>query len=78
MENGSLREILQHDAQHPKKLNSRQRLDISKGVAAGIRYIHSDVQVYPKGCIRKLVHRDIKTSNILLDDKMIPKVMVQC
>ena len=71
MENGTLNGILKHDGQHPKHLNSKQRLDISKGIAEGICYIHS-LQTEPT---KMLIHRDIKSSNILLDDKMTPKVL---
>ena len=71
MENGTLNGILKHDDQHPKHLNSKQRLDISKGIAEGICYIHS-LQTEPT---KMLIHRDIKSSNILLDDKMTPKVL---
>ena len=71
MENGTLNGILKHEGQHPKHLNSRQRLDISKGIAEGICYIHR-LQTEPT---KMLIHRDIKSSNILLDDKMTPKVL---
>ena len=70
MENGTLSQVLKHNSQHPKHLNSSQRLEISKGIAEGICYIHR-LQNEPT---KVLIHRDIKTSNILLDDNMIPKV----
>ena len=70
MENGTLSDILKHDFQHPKHLNSKQRVEISKGIASGISYIH---RVNTKSS-RTLIHRDIKTSNILLDNEFTPKV----
>ena len=70
MENGTLSGVLKHDFQHPKHLNSKQRLDISKGIAEGICYIHR-LNTEPS---KMLIHRDIKTSNILLDHDFTPKV----
>jgi len=70
MENGTLSDMLKHDFQHPKYLNPKQRLDISKGIASGISYIHR-VNTEPT---KTLIHRDIKTSNILLDNEFTPKI----
>ena len=70
MENGTLSGVLKHDFQHPKHLNSKQRLEISKGIAEGICYIHR-LNTEPS---KMLIHRDIKTSNILLDHDFTPKV----
>jgi len=72
MVNGPLKEIL--NSQFAKKLNSRKRLDISKGIAEGIRYIQRRMHCEYQNPQNTLVHRDIKTSNILLDEKMIPKI----
>ena len=71
MENGTLSGMLRYDEQHQKHLNSKQRLDISKGVAEGICYIHR-LSSSPG---KVLIHRDIKTSNILLDHDLTPKVL---
>ena len=71
MENGTLSGMLRYDNQHEKHLNSKQRVDISKGVAEGICYIHR-LHSEPG---KVLIHRDIKTSNILLDENLIPKVL---
>ncbi|KAK7301964.1 hypothetical protein RJT34_12841 [Clitoria ternatea] len=48
-------------------LNWKQRYDIILGTARGLAYLHEDFHV----CI---IHRDIKTSNILLDDDLQPKI----
>lgn len=49
------------------ELNWKQRYDIITGIARGLLYLHEDSH----NCI---IHRDIKASNILLDDKWIPKI----
>lgn len=43
------------------------RRDISVGIARGLAYLHEEAEPY-------VVHRDIKASNILLDQNFIPKV----
>ncbi|CAJ1960709.1 unnamed protein product [Sphenostylis stenocarpa] len=48
-------------------LNWNQRYVIILGTAKGLAYLHEDFHV----CI---IHRDIKTSNILLDDEMQPRI----
>ena len=45
----------------------RKRLDIIFGIARGILYLHQDSRL-------RIVHRDLKTSNILLDENMNPKI----
>nr|GEY07130.1 cysteine-rich receptor-like protein kinase 2 [Tanacetum cinerariifolium] len=42
-------------------------VDIIKGIANGLNYLHNVASV-------KLIHRDIKPQNILLDDTMVPKI----
>ena len=71
MENGTLREMLNHDFERAQNLNSKQRLDISKGIAEGISFIHRQHPIPTE----MLVHRDIKSSNILLDNDFTPKVI---
>ncbi|XP_031109318.1 cold-responsive protein kinase 1-like [Ipomoea triloba] len=48
-------------------LNWKQRVDIILGTARGLAYLHEQLDV----CI---IHRDIKSSNILLDDEFQPKI----
>ena len=47
-------------------LNMDQRMRILLGVAEGIHFLHTQ----PK----PMIHRDIKSPNILLDDDESPKV----
>ncbi|PON84037.1 hypothetical protein TorRG33x02_201570, partial [Trema orientale] len=49
------------------QLNWVTRLNIIHGVARGLVYLHRD------SCLR-VIHRDLKVSNILLDEKMNPKI----
>ncbi|XP_028799162.1 cold-responsive protein kinase 1-like isoform X2 [Neltuma alba] len=48
-------------------LNWKQRYDIILGVARGLAYLHEEFHV-------RIIHRDIKTNNILLDDNLQPKI----
>uniref|UniRef100_A0A199UAQ8 Receptor-like serine/threonine-protein kinase n=1 Tax=Manihot esculenta TaxID=3983 RepID=A0A199UAQ8_MANES len=55
------------DATNKIVLNWRKRFDIIIGIARGILYIHQDSRL-------SIIHRDLKTSNILLDAEMNPKI----
>ncbi|XP_030531007.1 cysteine-rich receptor-like protein kinase 42 [Rhodamnia argentea] len=48
-------------------LNWKQRMNIIAGTAEGIAYLHG-------GCKGRIIHRDIKGSNILLDENLTPKI----
>ncbi|XP_040987332.1 G-type lectin S-receptor-like serine/threonine-protein kinase At1g11410 [Juglans microcarpa x Juglans regia] len=48
-------------------LNWSKRFEIIIGIARGILYLHHDSRL-------RIIHRDLKTSNILLDDEMNPKI----
>uniref|UniRef100_A0ACD5YF14 Uncharacterized protein n=1 Tax=Avena sativa TaxID=4498 RepID=A0ACD5YF14_AVESA len=61
MPNGSLDAYL-HKKDKPT-LDWAQRLHIIKGVASGLVYLHEDWE-------KVVIHRDIKVSNVLLDDGM--------
>ncbi|XP_024016573.1 calmodulin-binding receptor-like cytoplasmic kinase 3 isoform X2 [Eutrema salsugineum] len=63
--NGTLREHL--DGDHGRKLNFNQRLEIVIDVCHGLTYLHSYAE-------RQIIHRDIKSSNILLTDSLRAKV----
>nr|TKR90521.1 cysteine-rich receptor-like protein kinase 42 [Populus alba] len=56
-------------------LNWKQRFEIILGTAEGLAYLHGGSQV-------RIIHRDIKSSNVLLDDNLTPKIadfgLVRC
>ncbi|KAK1439605.1 hypothetical protein QVD17_05425 [Tagetes erecta] len=60
MENGSLDYWLHERVDDEPPLKWRARLKIAKGAAHGLAYLHNE---------SKIIHRDIKTSNILLDER---------
>ncbi|WVY94233.1 hypothetical protein V8G54_033321 [Vigna mungo] len=50
-----------------KFLNWRKRYEIIIGIARGLLYLHQDSKL-------TIIHRDLKTSNILLDSQLNPKI----
>lgn len=54
-----------------KELDWRQRLTICIGGASGLAYLHSGGA---DGTLQKIIHRDVKSSNILLDKEWNAKI----
>ncbi|CAK9329651.1 unnamed protein product [Citrullus colocynthis] len=63
--NGTLREHL--DGVHGKVLDFNQRLEIAIDIAHGLTYLH----LYAE---KQIIHRDVKSTNILLTESMRAKV----
>ncbi|CAL5097634.1 unnamed protein product [Urochloa decumbens] len=66
MPNRSLDTIL-FDSERSKELDWGKRFKIVSGIARGLQYLHEDSQL-------KIVHRDLKANNILLDFDHGPKI----
>ncbi|KAK2972202.1 hypothetical protein RJ640_030747, partial [Escallonia rubra] len=73
MHNGTLRDHIHglplgpYNSANRKHLDWLARLSIAEDAAKGLEYLHT-------GCNPSIIHRDVKTSNILLDINMRAKV----
>ncbi|KAI3889551.1 hypothetical protein MKW92_038705 [Papaver armeniacum] len=66
MKHGSLDQFL-FDPIKRTYLNWERRYKIIGGIAKGLLYLHEDSRL-------KIIHRDLKASNVLLGEDMVPKI----
>ncbi|KAK9706611.1 hypothetical protein RND81_07G138800 [Saponaria officinalis] len=64
--NNSLDALL-FDRHRGGSLDWKTRFNIIQGICRGLLYLHRDSRL-------RIIHRDLKSSNILLDDKLNPKI----
>ncbi|XP_048623641.1 G-type lectin S-receptor-like serine/threonine-protein kinase At1g61500 [Brassica napus] len=55
------------DSRKKVEIDWPKRFNIIQGIARGLLYLHRDSRL-------RVIHRDLKVSNILLDEKMNPKI----
>ncbi|PON88173.1 Cysteine rich receptor like kinase [Trema orientale] len=66
VQNASLDQFI-FDPRKRANLDWERRYKIIGGVARGLLYLHEDSRL-------RIIHRDLKASNILLDEEMLPKI----
>ncbi|GJN16228.1 hypothetical protein PR202_gb03272 [Eleusine coracana subsp. coracana] len=59
--------FLVKDPEKRKDLDWERRFRLINGIARGLQYLHEDSQL-------KIIHRDLKASNVLLDSDYTPKI----
>ena len=55
------------DSTKKSLLNWKKRFNIIEGIAQGLLYLHKYSRL-------RVIHRDLKASNVLLDEDMNPKI----
>lgn len=65
--NGSLNRILHKNYNSSVILSWKQRMNIVLGIASALTYLHEE-------CERQVIHRDVKTCNIMLDEDFNAKL----
>ncbi|KAL6535751.1 hypothetical protein OROHE_012595 [Orobanche hederae] len=60
-------DIILFDKAKSKQVDWSKRFHIINGIARGLLYLHQDSHL-------RIIHRDLKASNVLLDDGMNPKI----
>ncbi|GKU90618.1 hypothetical protein SLEP1_g4591 [Rubroshorea leprosula] len=65
--NGSLDKLLHNDSTSTVYLSWGVRMNIVLGVASALTYLHEE-------CERQIIHRDVKSCNIMLDDEFNAKL----
>lgn len=59
--------MLNADQGRKKILTWKIRFKVAMGISRGLLYLHQDSRL-------RIIHRDLKASNILLDSEMNPKI----
>ncbi|XP_061345001.1 LEAF RUST 10 DISEASE-RESISTANCE LOCUS RECEPTOR-LIKE PROTEIN KINASE-like 2.1 [Gastrolobium bilobum] len=67
MPNGSLEKFIHKDFETNPPLSWERLHQIAEGIAKGLEYLH-------RGCNTRILHFDIKPTNILLDENLCPKI----
>ncbi|KAK4492962.1 hypothetical protein RD792_000289 [Penstemon davidsonii] len=67
LENNSLARALFGPREHQLSMDWSTRRKICIGIARGLAYLHEESRI-------KIVHRDIKATNVLLDKNLAPKI----